>query len=140
MGSTPSLLLNMRQSHDHFSVIFGNGDMLRLIFAPIEIIKATENILQSSWEIQNTNEQPHFNEFKLKGHPFSPFLATDKNVKYLICQILKVYYSLGRCFKVSSNLQRIRSSADVVMFEKNEKVNNNNKSVHYISVELNNSR
>ncbi len=122
MGSTPSVLLNSRQNNNYFSVIFGNGDRLRLIFAPIEIFKATKNILETYWEIQDTDEQPNFYEFKLKGNPFSPFLETDKKVKYLMCILLKEYYSLGWHFKVSSNLQRLGSSADVVMFERNKQI------------------
>ena len=104
------------------------------MFAPIIIVEATKKILQSYWTIQDYNEQPNFFEFKLKGNPFSPYLGTDKQVKYLMCQILKEYFSLGWHFKVSSNLQRLGSSADVAMFERNEQIN-----TYIICISLNQS-
>ena len=118
MGVTPSVQLNVPQSFSHFSLTFGHTDRLRLIMAPQEIKNATDDALLKFWPLQDKNEQPGFIEYKLKGTPFSPNQELDKNVKYLICILLKEYYSLGWHFRVSSDLQRLGSSSDVLIFER----------------------
>ena len=118
MGVTPSVQLNMPQNFSYFSLTFGHTDRLRLIMAPQEIKNATDEILLKFWTLQDKNEQPGFIEYKLKGTPFSPSQELDKKVKYLICLLLKKYYSLGWHFRVSSDLQRLGSSSDVLIFER----------------------
>ena len=120
MGGTPSVNLNVPKGLNYFSVMFGHTDKFRLILAPPEIINATKTILLSFWRIQDINEQLGFIEFKLKGTPFSPSQELDKSVKYLMCLILKQYYELGYHFKASTDLQRLGSNSDALIFEKRE--------------------
>jgi hypothetical protein len=118
MGASQSVHLSLPKNFNLFSIMFCSTNKLRLLAAPPEIILKTKTILQTSWPIEKINEQAGFIEFKLGQKPFNGNRISDIHFKYLMCSLLKGYYSIGWHFKVSTNLQRRHCKSSTMIFEK----------------------
>lgn len=119
-------ITNIPENNEYFSVSFSTGDKIRLIATPAEIIQQTETIVSSLWKIQDIHRATGFAEFKLKGFPLSqpslsilPFGdANSLQFKYLLCNLIKYYYSVGWHIKCSPILQYHGELGSTIIFEK----------------------
>ena len=119
MGTNISIIIKAPpENFNHFSVKYvdrsddetRDPSSIEFIFAPFEILKSTENILKLLSQIEGTSLKENYYEFKVT--------MLYQRINYLMCTLIKEYYSLGWHYKVSSKF-----NYDATIFEKKENIN-----------------
>ena len=118
MGADHSVNLNIPQNFNQFSLMFCSNNKIRLLLAPVPIVNATKALLNKSWPVNKVIEKQGFIEFQLGGSPLNGSEKSENDFKYLICMILRDYYSRGWHYQVSTQLQRRRCKSSTIIFEK----------------------
>ncbi len=124
MGSSSSSSVHEIKPPDnfkYFAIQMALSDRLKLVAANAEVIEKTEQVLDKYWGIEAFHEDSGYMEYQLKGSPFEPTETEDVDAKFLICTLIKQYYSIGWHVKKASDLKyhiEAGRGSDVIIFEK----------------------
>lgn len=125
MGLCSSVHTKLNVPHsfhqNYFAIQLSSIHALRLILAPKEIIKATQECLASRWTLMKVNEMNGVVEFHLRESVWNKINYWEKiETKYFFCSLFERFYSLGWHLKLSTDLNSNNSFANVIYFHKEE--------------------
>ena len=119
------------ENNHYFCVSFAPFNKIRIIGAPADIVEQTESKISSLWQIDDIHKLPGFSEIKLKSsamnQSLTKFLGVTDDMnslqfKFLVCHLLKYYYSAGWHILCSPVLQYFGDYGSTIVFEKDKPI------------------